>query len=96
MNPAHPPLSLGIDFGGTSVKFGVIRGHEVISQAPAIATEDFSEAEPLIDAIIYVIEDLRAHHPEICAIGVGVPGFVDFKTGPIHNLTNVRGWTNNP
>ncbi len=38
MNQALPPLSLGIDFGGTSVKFGVVRGHEVIAQAPAIAT----------------------------------------------------------
>lgn len=94
MNQAHPPLSLGIDFGGTSVKFGVVRGNEVIAQAPSIATEDFSEAQPLIDAIIYIIEDLRTHHPEIAAIGVGVPGFVDFKTGTIHNLTNVRGWTN--
>ena len=94
MNQAALPLSLGIDFGGTSVKFGVVQGHEVIAQAPAIATEDFNEAQPLIDAIVYVIEDLRAHHPEICAIGVGVPGFVDFETGNIHNLTNVKGWTN--
>ncbi|MGB2401864.1 MAG: ROK family protein [Akkermansiaceae bacterium] len=94
MNQAHPILALGIDFGGTSVKFGVVRGNEVIAQAPPIATEDFREAEPLIDAIIYIIEDLRTHHPEIAAIGVGVPGFVDFKTGTIHNLTNVRGWTN--
>ena len=94
MSESIQPTSLGIDFGGTSVKFGVVRGHEVIAQAPAIATEDFQEAAPLIDAIVYVIEDLRAHHPEISAIGVGVPGFVDFETGTIHNLTNVKGWTN--
>ena len=23
-----------------------------------------------------------------------MPGFVDFETGNIHNLTNVKGWTN--
>lgn len=89
-------ISLGIDFGGTSVKFGVVQGHEVIAQAPAIATEDFENSEPLIDAITYVIEDLRSHHPGITAIGVGVPGFVDFSTGTIHNLTNVKGWKNIP
>jgi len=94
MNQSSLTTSLGIDFGGTSVKFGVVRGNEVIAQAPAIATEDFNEAAPLIDAIVYVIEDLRIHHPEICAVGVGVPGFVDFETGTIHNLTNVKGWTN--
>lgn len=96
MSKPSSSTSLGIDFGGTSVKFGVVCEHEVIAQVPAIATEDFSEAEPLIDAIVYVIEDLRTHHPEICAVGVGVPGFVDFQTGVIHNLTNVKGWTNIP
>ncbi len=88
------PTALGIDFGGTSVKFGIVKGQEVIGQAPAITTEDFQEAQPLIDAIVDVIEDLRSHYPDICAIGVGVPGFVDFPTGTIHNLTNVRGWKN--
>ena len=94
MSKSVQPTSLGIDFGGTSVKFGVVQGSEVIAQAPAIATEDFHDASPLIDAIVYVIEDLRSHHPDISAIGVGVPGFVDFKTGTIHNLTNVQGWKN--
>lgn len=94
MSKSIQPISLGIDFGGTSVKFGVVQGSEVIAQAPAIATDDFHEAPPLIDAIVYVIEDLRSHHPDISAIGVGVPGFVDFPTGTIHNLTNVKGWKN--
>lgn len=94
--PAQPIIALGIDFGGTSVKFGVVQGHDVIDSAPAIATEDFSEATPLIDAIVRVVEDLRAHHPGISAIGAGVPGFVNFRTGTIHNLTNVAGWKNIP
>lgn len=96
MTQSTLPTALGIDFGGTSVKFGVVQGHEVIANAPAIATDDFTEAAPLIDAIVYVIEDLLSHHPDIQAIGVGVPGFVDFPTGTIHNLTNVQGWKNIP
>ncbi|BDS06366.1 glucokinase [Oceaniferula spumae] len=95
-SPTHPATSLGIDFGGTSVKFGVVQGHNVIDSAPAIATDDFTEPSPLIDAIVRVVEDLRQHHPGICAIGAGVPGFVNFRTGTIHNLTNVAGWTNIP
>ena len=90
------PLALGIDFGGTTVKFGVVSGSEVIDSAPAIATDDYTESTPLIDAIVRVIEDMRGRHPGISAIGAGVPGFVDFPTGTIHNLTNVRGWTNIP
>ncbi len=91
---SSPTTALGVDFGGTSVKFGVVQGHDVIDSAPAIATEDYTEPAPLIDAIVRVIEDLRVHHPNIAAIGAGVPGFVDFQTGIIDNLTNVAGWSN--
>jgi len=92
----QPTAALGIDFGGTSVKFGVVQGHEVIDCAPPIATDDFTAAPPLIDAIVRVVEDLRNRHPSISAIGAGVPGFVNFKTGTIHNLTNVAGWRKIP
>ncbi|MBT7958991.1 MAG: ROK family protein [Akkermansiaceae bacterium] len=90
------PVALGIDFGGTSVKFGVVAGNEVIDTVPSIATDDYTESTTLIDAIVRVVEDLRMRHPNITAIGVGVPGFVDFHSGTIHNLTNVRGWKDIP
>ncbi len=88
------PLAIGIDFGGTSVKIGVVYRGNIIDQAPPIATGDFEGAEPLIQAILRTVEELRARHPKVAAIGVGVPGFVNFKTGTIYNLTNVEGWKN--
>ena len=32
--------SIGIDFGGTSIKMGVVKGAEVIAHAPSIATQE--------------------------------------------------------
>ena len=32
--------SIGIDFGGTSIKLGVVKGTEVIAHAPSIATQE--------------------------------------------------------
>ncbi|MGC4015726.1 MAG: ROK family protein [Luteolibacter sp.] len=90
------PLAIGIDFGGTSVKTGVVFRGNVIDHAPPIATQDFDEPEDLIDAMVRVIEDLRSRHPHIAAIGVGMPGFVDFDRGVVYNLTNVRGWVEIP
>ena len=90
------PLAIGIDFGGTSVKAGVVRLDTIIDHAPPIATQDFSDPDGLIDAIVRVIEDLRARHPSVVAVGVGMPGFVDFENGLVYNLTNVRGWTGIP
>ncbi|MGE9269183.1 MAG: ROK family protein, partial [Verrucomicrobiales bacterium] len=39
---------------------------------------------------------LRSRHPKIVAIGVGMPGFVNFDEGMVHTLTNVPGWDNFP
>lgn len=88
------PLAIGIDFGGTSVKTGVVRGTEIVDQAPPIATQEFEGPEPLIAMIVRTVEDLRMRHPEIAAIGIGVPGFVHFEKGVVFSLTNVRGWQN--
>lgn len=87
-------LAIGIDFGGTSVKTGVVYGDSVIDSAPPIATQDFEGPEPLLDALVRTIEDLRNRHPSIAAVGIGVPGFVNFEYGIVANLTNVPGWQN--
>lgn len=90
------PLAIGVDFGGTTVKAGVVLRGNVIDHAPPIATQDFDGPDSLIIAITRVIEDLRVRHPHIAAIGVGMPGFVDFENGIVYNLTNVRGWEGIP
>jgi glucokinase len=93
---SNTPLAIGIDFGGTSVKTGVVRGSEIIDQAPPIATQDFESADGIISAILRAVEDLRSRNGGVAAVGIGMPGFVDFKNGVVLGLTNVRGWTNIP
>lgn len=90
------PLTIGIDFGGTSVKTAVVFQSHIIDHAPPIATQDFDSHESLINAMVRVIEDLRARHPQVAAVGVGMPGFVNFEKGLVYNLTNVKDWTSVP
>jgi glucokinase len=90
------PLAIGIDFGGTSVKTGVVCGGEIIDLAPPIETQDFSGADEISAAIIRTVGDLRMRHEGIRAVGIGVPGVVDFERGVVFDLTNVRGWVNVP
>jgi glucokinase len=87
-------LAIGIDFGGTSVKMGVVRGHEIIDHAPPIATQDFDSPGELMATMIRVVGDLRSRHGSVRAVGIGMPGFVDFEKGVVSGLTNVRGWDN--
>jgi glucokinase len=90
------PLSIGIDFGGTSVKIAVVDRSHIIDHAPPIATQDFEGPEHLIEAMVRAVEDLGARHPGIKAIGVGMPGFVNFEKGIVYGLTNVKNWENIP
>ncbi len=90
------PLTIGIDFGGTSVKLAVVFQSHIIDHAPPIATQEFDGHDELISEIVRAVEDLRARHPSIAAVGVGMPGFVDFEKGLVINLTNVRGWAEVP
>ena len=89
-------LSIGIDFGGTSIKIGVVDGKEIIHEAERIDPQGWESAMALIDVLADVVKELCVKYPDIKSVGVGVPGFVDFPTGTIHNLTNVPGWKQVP
>jgi len=88
--------SIGIDFGGTSVKLGVCRGDELLVTDTPIPTAQFHGPAALIGEMAARVAQLRKTYPSICAIGVGVPGLVDFDHGFVHELTNVPGWKHVP
>jgi len=89
------PLAIGVDFGGTSVKFGVVRGGELISDIERVLTKDVASPDAMVEAMAAKIRDLHERHPEIAAVGVGVPGAIDAE-GVTYNLTNVPGWRSIP
>lgn len=88
--------AVGVDFGGTSIKLGVCRGAELLTTDEPIPTQGHDSPTALIRVMANRVEALRKQYPEIAAIGVGVPGLVDFNRGFIHILTNVAGWNHIP
>jgi glucokinase len=84
--------AIGIDFGGTSVKPGVVLGGKVIEFAERILTRSHTGAESLLAAVVQSVEKLRTKHREVCALGAGLPGMVDSINGRVHELSNVPGW----
>jgi glucokinase len=90
----RPPLAIGIDMGGTSVKMGVVQGAEILFHADPIPTKDFKGSKPLLAAMAETVRQLLQTAPGIRALGIGVPGFADVNTGMVYNLTNVPGWRN--
>lgn len=88
------PLSIGIDFGATTVRIGVVFLSDVVDLAPPIATQEFKTPELLLDAIVDSVERLRSEHSRAAGVGIGVPGLVDFEQGIVRDLSKVEGWTN--
>ncbi len=91
-----PTPVIGIDFGGTSVKLAVVEGESLLSEVHRLPTQEFDNPDQLIDRIVAEITEIRSQHPAVAAIGIGVPGAVNFFSGMTYNLTNVRGWSEVP
>jgi len=91
-----PPTTVGIDFGGTFVKLGVCRDGDLLLTDEPIPTAHYSGPAALIGEMALRVEKLKTQFPDLAAIGVGVPGLVDFDRGFVHELTNVPGWKHVP
>ena len=89
-------LGIGVDFGASTIRTGVVYQSHVIDHAPTLATQEFDEPDALIEAISATVLELKEKHPGVSALGVGMPGFVDSGKGWVHSLTNVPEWMSVP
>jgi len=96
MKPHHQRMAIGIDFGGTTVKAGLVDETGAILDRVQAATADIRARSAWLDFVGQCLRRFGTVCRRPAGIGVGVPGFVDFKRGFIYNLTNVPGWTRVP
>jgi len=85
---------LGIDWGGTYLKAGLVDERGVIIAKEVFPSSAFSSRP----AFIHNLEDIRRKFSryKISAVGIGAPGIINVKKGFIYKLPNVRGWDNFP
>ena len=67
---------LGIDIGGTNVKFGIVDSNGVLLEKVKYPTSDLTDDNKFIDNFIGVLKQELENHPEISKIGIGVPGLI--------------------
>lgn len=86
-----PPLArqaIGLDIGGTKIAGGVVdAGGDVVERLSPVATPS-SDQTTVLETLHKLIDDLRARHPEISAIGVGAAGLIDWPQGHIRWAPN--------
>lgn len=80
---------LAIDMGGTKIALGIFEGDQILRSIKVDVPTETSKEE-LLTFFTETIDRLII--PEITAIGIGVPGLVDSKTGVIYDLLNVPAW----
>lgn len=94
-------LVLGIDVGGTNVKFGIVDAKGKILARSSFRTKSYNRNKnALIRAIFAAIEALLARQSisskQLSGIGIGLPGLIDPHKGVVIFLPNVPGWKNVP
>ncbi len=97
MKEGKTRYAVGIDFGGTFIKMALVNEKGEVKSRAKIPTKDAAGVEEWMDAVAQGMARLKGKKSgdagELAGIGVGVPGFVDYERGFIHDLTNVPGWT---
>ncbi|WP_316748813.1 ROK family protein [Pedobacter gandavensis] len=80
---------IGVDLGGTNVRSGLVKGQEIIKiDSDRISSK--SDENLVIEQVINSIS--RVINPEVEAIGIGVPGILDTKSGIVYDVQNIPSW----
>ncbi|MCK5305526.1 MAG: ROK family protein [Candidatus Omnitrophica bacterium] len=88
--------SIGIDLGGTNVKFALLKDSKKVVDKRVLATKNYKTREGLISQLALTVSDIlktnKIKKSGFIGLGIGVAGLVDFNRGFIHSLTNIKGW----
>lgn len=90
-------LTLGVDVGGTNIRFGVFEGKKLVEitrleaniGAVCRALSFKTAPDEVVRILSAEIQKLVKKHPAIQAVGVGFPGFIDPKTKQIMQSPNL-------
>ena len=91
--PDKKKYAIGVDFGGTSIKFGIVSQAGKIVRKMALETKADEGPKAVIKQILKGIRELSKDEKyKISGIGVGSPGIISIKKGTVENPPNIRGW----
>lgn len=85
---------LGIDWGGTYIKAGVVDAAGRVIAKEVFASRELRKKNVFVSEIQSLLSSFSSF--KIKAVGIGAPGIVDIEKGFIYYLPNVPGWKNYP
>jgi glucokinase len=92
--------AIGIDFGGTNIKCGLVDRRGRVAASVSLPTRAFARPRAFIEGTARTVERLArsagVRTTQLRGVGVGAPGLVDRYRGVVHSLVNVPGWRDVP
>jgi glucokinase len=89
------PYAVGIDLGGTNIKFGVVNSSGRIVRRAKIPTLAANGPKKALRRIIATIRKFARDY-DVTQVGIGVAGLIDHKRGVIRLPPNLPGWDGTP
>jgi len=88
--------TIGVDFGGTNVKVGLVGPNGHVVRRRVIPSGEHEGPARFIEDVGKAAEELTravgARPSQLLGLGVGAPGPVDVERGVVRSLVNVPGW----
>ena len=101
-DPQHAarPLFLGVDIGGTNIKFGIVDDQGGVVGKAHIATEEESGPQDAVrrtrEAADALLHSLGLGLSDLAAVGLASPGTQDLKAGTLLHPHNLPHWYHFP
>lgn len=89
-------MLLGIDIGGTSVKFGSVSAAGVISGHKKFSTAEWIQTRGFLDSLKEEIGNYLTKYPGIKRVGMGFPGLLSADRRTVILLPNIPSVKNAP
>ncbi|MCD0481676.1 ROK family glucokinase [Streptacidiphilus sp. ASG 303] len=86
-------LTIGVDVGGTKIAAGVVDESGRILGRTRVPTP--ADPQWAVDAIAQAVRELKEQHPEVSAVGVGAPGYINRERSTVIMAPNIA-WENEP
>jgi glucokinase len=86
--------TLGLDLGGTKIAAAVVEDGKIVGRKQTKTPQ--TGLDDVVAALEHISNDLLEKHADVTALGMGVPGPLDFKRGRIRFTPNIAGLDNAP
>jgi len=87
---------IGVDWGGTFLKVGILDSKLSVRIKKIIPTKEIEKKKDFLSKFPQIIKSIlkkiNLTEKNVRALGIGAPGIIDVKKGYIYVLPNVKGW----